>query len=90
MREASAKLPVLVKGAAHWSAAWLDTKHLRVTLIDPGYLDPADRDVEIVLQQEGWTRCRDILGNKDLPIRKRTIPLRIPMGTLRIVDLIQE
>jgi hypothetical protein len=90
MRESSAKLPVLVRGAAHWSAAWLDAKHLRVTLIDPGYLDPADRDVEIVLQQEGWTRCRDILENKDLPIHKRTIPLRIPMGTLRIVDLIQE
>jgi hypothetical protein len=46
--------------------------------------------VEIVLQQEGWTRCHDILGNEDLPIHKRSISLRIPMGTLRIVDLIQE
>ena len=90
MREASAKLPVLVKGPAHWSAAWLGAKHLRITLIDPGYLDPADREVEIVLQQAGWTRCHDILGNKVLPIRGHSISLLIPMGTLRIVDLIQE
>ena len=90
MRDASARLPVLVKGPAHWSVARLDANHLRVTLIDPGYLDPDDRDVEILLQQEGWTRCLDILGNKDLPINKRSISLRIPMGTLRIVDLMRE
>jgi hypothetical protein len=90
LQEAATKLPVRVKGAAHWAAAWLDEKHLRLTLVDPGYLDPADREVEIVLQQEGWTRCRDILGNADVPLHGRTIPLRIPMGTLRIVDLIRE
>jgi hypothetical protein len=89
LREASANLPVVVKGEANWSAAWLDAKHLRITLIDPGYVDPADRDVEIVLQKEGWTRCRDILKNEDIPIRHRSIRLQIPMGTLRIVDLIQ-
>ena len=90
MRKASAKLPVIVKGTANWSAAWLDAKHLRVTLIDPGYLDPADRDVEIVLQQSGWVRCRDILGNKYLPIQNHSVSLQIPMGTLRIIDLIKE
>ena len=89
LREASANLPVVVKGEANWSAAWLDAKHLRITLIDPGYVDPADRDVEIVLQKEGWTRCRDILKNEDIPIRHRSIRLQIPMGTLRIVDLMQ-
>lgn len=90
MRKASAKLPVIVKGTANWSAAWLDAKHLRVTLIDPGYLDPVDRDVEIVLQQSGWVRCRDILGNKYLPIQNHSVALQIPMGTLRIIDLIKE
>ena len=90
LQEASARLPVLVRGRAHWSAAWIDDTHLRVTLVDPGYLDPDDREVEIVLQQEAWTRCRDILGKEDLAISDRVIPLRIPMGSVRIVDLIQD
>lgn len=90
LRQASTKLPVLVKGTAHWSAAKIDEKHLRVTLVDPGYLDPDDRDVKIVLQQDGWTGCRDILSNEDLPINQRAIDLRIPMGSLRIVDLMRE
>lgn len=90
LQEASAKLPVLVHGTAHWSAVRIDESHLRVTLVDPGYLDPDDRGVSIVLQQEGWTRCRDILGNEDLPIDEGVIPLRIPMGSVRMVDLIHE
>jgi|GEM_PF-2462443 len=90
VREASARLPVLVRGPANWSTIRIDEKHIRVTLVDPGFVDPADRDVEIVLQQEGWTRCRDILDNEDLPVRDRIVPLRIPMGSVRIVDLIQE
>ena len=90
LREASSKLPVLVRGTAHWSAVRIHESHLRVTLVDPGYLNPDDRDVRIVLQQEGWTRCHDILGNVELPIEKGVIPVRIPMGSVRIVDLIQE
>ncbi len=90
LREASAKLPVLVEGTAHWSAVRIDENHLRVTLVDPGYLDPDDRDVRIVLQQEGWTRCFDILGNVELPIEKGSISVRIPMGSVRIVDLAKD
>ena len=87
---AAKELPVLVRGMAHWSAALIDQKHMRVTLVDPGYLDPDDRDVKIVLQQKGWTRCRDILSNMDLPINDGSIALHIPVGSVRIVDLIQE
>ena len=89
LRDAAAKLPVLVRGSAHWSVAQIDEAHLRVTLVDPGFLDPNDREVEIVLQQPGWTHCRDILSGEDLPIRDSRIPVRIPMGSVRLVDLSQ-
>jgi len=89
LREASAKLPVLVQGTAHWSAVWIDKNHLRVTLIDPGYLVPDDRDVKILLQQDGWTKCHDILRKEDLSVKKGAIPVHIPTGSLRILDLIK-
>lgn len=90
LQKASLELPVRVEGPAHWSAAWLDKNHLRITLIDPGYLDPADRAIRVVLQQQGWTSCRDILRNQPVAIHNSSIEVTIPMGTLRIIDLIKE
>ncbi len=87
VKEASAKLPLLVRGPAHWSAARIDADHLRVTLVDPGYLDPDDRKVEIVLQQDGWKRCHDILGKMDLSVQGHSIQVNIPAGSLRMLDL---
>ncbi len=90
LKQAADQMPIRVEGTAHYAASWLDAKHLRVTLIDPGYLDPAARDVAIVLQSEGWTVCRDILRAEDLPISEQRIALRIPAGTMRIVDLTRD
>lgn len=87
VRDAAKTLPMRVEGESHTIASWLDDRHLRVTLIDPGYTDPASRDVEIVLQQDGFTACHDILSNESLPIQNNRVALRIPAGTLRIVDL---
>ena len=32
----------------------------------------------------------DILGNQDMPLNEGVVPTRIPMGSVRIVDLIKE
>lgn len=85
--EAARRLPVRIVGPAHGAVARLDPRHVRVTLIDPGYLDPADRDVEVVLQHLDGVACRDILGGQDLPIEGGRIRLRIPAGTLRVIDI---
>jgi len=87
LREAAARLPVRVAGPAHWSVVRLDPTHVRVTLIDPGYLDPADRDVEIIPQHLTAVAATDILSGETLDARTGRIALRIPAGTLRIVDL---
>jgi len=87
LAESAARLPVLVSGDAHWSVVRLDPNHIRVTLIDPGYLDPADRNAEIVLQHINGVRCIDILSGRQLPLKNGRIHVTIPMGTLRIVDI---
>ncbi|MBK7930947.1 MAG: PQQ-binding-like beta-propeller repeat protein [Bryobacterales bacterium] len=87
LEEHAARLPVRVRGQVHWSAVRLDANHIRVTLIDPGYLDPADRDAEILAQGISATGCTDILRRESLPLSGGTVKLRVPAGTLRIVDL---
>jgi len=84
---AAAKLPVLVKGDASWSVVRLDSSHVRITLVDPGYTDPADRDVEVVLQQFYGAKCTDILSGENLDIINNKIQVHIPTGIFRIIDV---
>jgi len=87
LKESAARLPIHVSGYVHWSAVRLDAAHVRMTLIDPGYLDPADRQAEIVLQHLKGVRCTDILSGQSLPLKDDRIQITVPMGTLRIVDI---
>jgi hypothetical protein len=87
LQEAATRLPLRVDGPAHWSVARLDPTHVRVILIDPGYLDPAERDVAVVLQHLDAVAVTDILSGETLDASSGRISLRIPAGTLRIIDV---
>jgi len=54
----------------------------------PGYLDPADREAEIILQNVGCDQCVDILSREIIPINNGKIKLAIPAGIFRIIDLV--
>lgn len=87
LEEAASRLPVRVIGDVAWTVVRLDPTHVRVTLIDPGYTDPADRDARIVLQHLNGVQCRDILSGERLPLEKGQISLQVPAAILRIVDI---
>jgi lambda-carrageenase len=85
--EAAKRLVVLVKGEVHWSVVKIDEEHLRITLIDPGYLDPAERNAEIILQHVDGISCTDILSGESLPIIDGRISASVPTGIFKIMDL---
>ncbi len=83
----AARLPVLVKGEVAWSVVRLDSNHIRVVLVDPGYTDPADRDAEIILQHLSGSACTDILSGENMDIMDQKIKLRVPAGIFRVIDI---
>ncbi len=87
LEASAARLPVRVQGEVAWTVVRLDPTHVRVTLIDPGYLSPADRQATIVLQHLDGTSCRDILSGEALPLGENKISLTVPAGVLRVVDI---
>ncbi len=87
LEAAASGLPVLVRGEVHWSVVRLDEKHLRITLIDPGYLDPAQRTAVILLQNVEGKSCTDILSREVIPINDSRISVTIPAGIFKIVDV---
>jgi hypothetical protein len=87
LKESAARLPIRVSGDVAWSAVRLDSTHVRVTLIDPGYVNPADRKAVIHLQHLKGIKASDILRDRDLDIVDDRIKLTVPLGILRIVDI---
>jgi hypothetical protein len=87
LQASAAGLPVRVHGEVAWTVVRLDPNHVRVTLIDPGYISPADREARIVLQHLEGKDCRDILSGETLPLTENAVLLTIPAGVLRIIDI---
>jgi lambda-carrageenase len=90
LEQAAAKLPVLVKGDVAWTVVRLNPEYIRVTLIDPGYTDPADRQAEIVLQHLTGLSAVDILSSEMISISGNTIQTTVPAGVFRIIDIRHE
>lgn len=85
LRAASAQLFVHVRGQVAWTATRLDPDHVRLVLIDAGYLDPADRTAEVVVRAE-VVSATDILSRQTLAVRQNALTVTVPMGILRVID----
>ena len=87
LKKSAARLPIRVEGQVAWTVVRLSPKHVRVTLIDPGYISPANRKAKIILQHLNPIASRDALTNARLPMVENTLSLTVPAGTLRVVDI---
>ncbi len=75
-----------VDGPVFWQ--WIGSAgdcHLLV-LIDPGYLDPAPRDVSIAMRAAGAWTVRDRLDGVRLEPRDGRLAVTVPEGGLRILE----
>ncbi|MBK1875784.1 hypothetical protein [Pelagicoccus mobilis] len=79
-------MPVRVSGAS-WCAIRLDDSHVRLILVDPGYIDPQEREVTVKFQSKQPKSAKDILSGERLKTKKSELKLTVPAGSLRFVDL---
>lgn len=85
--QAAAKLPVIVEGEVFWQSQWIGPGRLRVTLIDPGFVDPADRRAVVRFQGGEPAEATDLLNGERLSPDGRSLSIVVPAGTLRIVEV---
>jgi hypothetical protein len=86
LRAATEKMFVHVRGDVAWTATRLDARHVRLVLIAPGYLNPADCTAAVTVRTD-MISATDILSRQPLAVRNNTFTVDIPMGILRIVDV---
>jgi len=85
---AASELPVRLEGKAFMQVQTISTRILRTTLIDPGYLDPADRPIKLHLRPDLRVgKVVDLLSGELLEVRERVFALTVPAGAFRIIEI---
>ena len=88
IEEGAKKLPVLVKGEkTGWVVAQVSPTHLRLTLVDGGYLAPMDRKVKVMLNNLSVKKVCDILDGISYNITDNSFDVTVPCGMFRFIDI---
>ena len=59
----------------------------RIFAIDPGWIDPAERKINVKIQVEGPVQIKDLLSNEEIKVTGDSFPLNVPAGALRILEV---
>lgn len=64
--------------------------HYRLFLLDPGWIDPADKQVNISIQMQGEFKVQDILQKTSLPVQNQEFSVNVPAGLFTILEVIKQ
>lgn len=81
-------LPLTVSGGVGWVCVQTAPKHLRLTLVDSGYLNPQARTAIVEFHAVRPRKMTDLLDGKVFPVSgARSIPVDVPLGLFRFIDI---
>ena len=87
LRRGAEQLPFRAEGHVFMQAQTMGEDAVRLTLIDPGFLDPADRDVTLRVQSKRAVReLVDLLTGKPIQLAKGRACFTVPAGAFRILE----
>ncbi|MDZ8120500.1 hypothetical protein [Pontiella agarivorans] len=88
IREAAEKLPLTVGGDVAWVAAQSAPNHIRLTLLDSGYINPSAKTAVVHIQGLEIAKMTDLLSGEIFdPADSSTVKIDIPVGMFRFIDV---
>jgi hypothetical protein len=81
------KLPFRVEGHVFWQAVAQPENRYVLCLMDPGWVDPADRTAVLHTNLAGTWKASDRMTGKSLGPLGAGLELRVPAGSFRIIDV---
>lgn len=88
IKKSASLLPLTVSGDVAWVVAQTDPKHLRLTLIDKGYVNPKDCMANVTFNSIKIKQIKDILSGEVISISDDSIAnIEIPCGAFRFMDV---
>ncbi|ANQ51616.1 hypothetical protein MY04_4274 [Flammeovirga sp. MY04] len=87
LEEKAKLIPVTVEGEVAWVAAQSAPKHIRLTLIDGGYINPSDKVAVLRFGSVTPVKITDVLSGQSISISEEATEVDIPCGTFRFLDV---
>ncbi|UZO82238.1 hypothetical protein NBT05_07115 [Aquimarina sp. ERC-38] len=88
IQDLSKKLPVTVSGNVAWVVAQTSPKHLRLTLIENGYINPNKATAIVTFNTIAPTKVSDILTKETFKTSEKSeVSIEIPLGGFRFIDI---
>ncbi|MGY5352184.1 hypothetical protein ACXGQW_06440 [Wenyingzhuangia sp. IMCC45533] len=82
------QLPITVSGdQVGWVVAQTSPTHLRLTLVDGGYINPSDRQVTVKFNTVSPVAVKDLLDNKTFNVINGVAKVDVPCGMFRFIDV---
>ncbi len=81
-------LPLTVTGEVAWVCAQTAPNHLRLTLIDGGYINPSDKTATVKFRTAKPVKATDILSGETVDLSNpEKVEIEIPCGLFRFIDI---
>ncbi|MCG9793686.1 PQQ-binding-like beta-propeller repeat protein [Flavobacterium algicola] len=88
INESAKLLPITVSGEVAWVVAQTAPTHLRLTIIDSGYINPAERLANISFNGVKPVKITDVLtGEKWDAKNTASVKIDVPLGSFRFIDV---
>ena len=88
IKRSAKRLPLTVSGEVAWVTAQTSPTHLRLTLIDSGYINPNARTATVTFHTVNPVKMVDLLDGKEFDIaHPPSVPIDVPCGMFRFIDI---
>ncbi|WP_211344291.1 PQQ-binding-like beta-propeller repeat protein [Flavivirga rizhaonensis] len=87
IKEKANLLPITVTGDVAWVVSQISPKHLRLTLIDNGYINPEKSTAKVRFNGIITKNIADILNKEVFKVKENTVDIKIPLGGFRFIDI---
>ncbi|NJB83031.1 PQQ-binding-like beta-propeller repeat protein [Wenyingzhuangia aestuarii] len=88
IKKASSLLPVTVSGDVAWVVAQTSPKHLRLTVIDKGYVNPKNRVAKVQFNGVKVKKITNLLSKKSIKVSKDGISkIMVSAGMFKFIDI---
>jgi hypothetical protein len=88
IKKSAKLLPLTVSGDVAWVTAQTAPNHLRLTLIDSGYINPKARTATVYFHMAKPAKMFDLLDRKPINIDDASaVRIEVPCGMFRFIDI---
>jgi len=88
INKSASLIPVNVSGNVGWVLAQIGPKHLRLTLVENGYINPNEAIAIVKINNINAVKIKDILNKDEFKANANSeIEIDIPLGGFRFIDI---